>query len=200
MCGGCVSRPEGQEREARADAAFQDHRSGFYIPVVDSSQGEPKFKCTVITGVDDGENRYCGKAFHDPHSFERHTIKCSEEHMGAIREAAPSQRLGALSPQNQTDWEDWLDAEDAWRHVESPQGDRGPQEVRGHNGVRGALPPIAPRSAVTAASACLAARANRTGLHLGVEGLAPLTGEHGGLPWPLPIRGPQRCRLRRLPW
>jgi hypothetical protein len=87
--------------------------SGLMIPVVDSSQGEPRFKCTVITGVDDGENRYCGKAFHDPHSFERHTIRCSEEHMGAIREAAPSQRLGALSPQNQTDWEDWLDAEDA---------------------------------------------------------------------------------------
>jgi hypothetical protein len=93
---------------------FKITESGFYIPVVDSSQGEPKFKCTVITGVDDGENQYCGKAFHDPHSFERHTIKCSEEHMGAIREAAPSSGLPVLLRAADTRrWEDWLDREDA---------------------------------------------------------------------------------------
>jgi hypothetical protein len=93
---------------------FKITESGFYIPVVDSSQGEPKFKCTVITGVDDGENQYCGKAFHDPHSFERHTIKCSEEHMGAIREAAPSSRLpGFYGPEaGIPDVEGWLDRED----------------------------------------------------------------------------------------
>jgi hypothetical protein len=37
--------------------------TGLMIPVVDSSKGEPRFKCTVITGSRDGENTLCGKPF-----------------------------------------------------------------------------------------------------------------------------------------
>lgn len=89
--------------------------TGLMVPVIDSSKGEPRFKCTVITGSHDGENSYCGKAFHDPHSFERHVARCSEEHLDAIREAAPSSRLPAFYGETAgiPDVEAWLDEQDA---------------------------------------------------------------------------------------
>lgn len=89
--------------------------SGLMIPVVDSSKGEPRFKCTVITSTKDGEHTYCQKPFWDAASYEAHVAKCASEHIDQIKQAAPSTRMPAFyGPEaGIPDLERWLDKQDA---------------------------------------------------------------------------------------
>jgi uncharacterized C2H2 Zn-finger protein len=93
---------------------FRISETGLYIPVVDSSKGEPRFKCTVIVKHRDGENTYCQKPFWTEREYVNHVTRCSAEHVDEIRKAAPSTRQPDwMTGQNVTDWEDWLDKQDA---------------------------------------------------------------------------------------
>lgn len=94
---------------------FKVTESGLMIPVIDSSKGEPRFKCTVIVKSVDGENTLCGKPFWIATDYERHVAKCSAEHVDEIRRAAPSSRMPAFyGPESGIpDVEAWLRKQDA---------------------------------------------------------------------------------------
>lgn len=92
---------------------FRVNERGLYIFVPQDEP--PRFKCTVITSIVDGERTYCHKPFHDERPFIQHTTKCAREHEQAIMEARPSYRMPGFFGPNAgiPDVQEWLDRSDA---------------------------------------------------------------------------------------